>query len=116
VSVQRLLAHARLDDSPTAPAHAKAEAASGDESWARWVEEFQRGDALILRLELTLEITDAVVRGSADGLFVENDIHAAKIERQIAELASGDFAALAGKLAESERALDRTSPASGAHA
>ncbi len=87
-------------------AHAQAEAAAGDESWGQWVEEFQRGDALILRLELTLEISDAVVRGSTNGLFVENDVHAPKVEQQVAELASGDFAALAGTLAARGHDID----------
>ncbi len=100
--VQRLAAHARLDDSPQALAHAKAEAAAGDESWQRWVEEHQRGEALILRLELILEIADGereVLRASSAGFFVESDVHAPKVERQIAELASGEFVVLARELA-----------------
>jgi hypothetical protein len=60
-----------------------------------------QGDALILRLELTLEIADGereVLRASSAGFFVESDVHPPKVEQQIAELASGDFVALARQL------------------
>lgn len=109
LSVQRLSAHARLDDSPGALAHAKAEAATGDESWQQWVEEYQRGEALILRLELILEVSGRepqVLRSSGGGFFVESDPHAPKVEQQIAELASGDFAVLARELTAHGHHLD----------
>jgi len=107
--VQRLSARAVLDDSPTALAHAKAEAAAGDESWQQWVAEHERGDALILRLELTLELGNVageVITASRDGFFVENHSHAPKVEQQIAELAFGDLTALAAELAQSRQDLD----------
>jgi hypothetical protein len=109
VSVQRLLARARLDESATALAQAQAQAAEGDESWERWVAEYQRGEALILRLELTMEIdddVDDVITTSKDGFFVENHVHAPRVERQIAELASGDFAALASELVRRGHEVD----------
>jgi hypothetical protein len=109
LSVQRLSAHARLDDSPGALVHAEAEATAGDESWQQWVEEFQRGEALILRLELTLEIADReprVLRSTGGGFFVETDPHAPKVEQQIAELAAGDFAVLARELTALGHDLD----------
>jgi hypothetical protein len=90
-------------------AHATAEATAGDESWQQWVEEFQRGEALILRLELTLEISDReprVLRSAGGGFFVETDPHAPKVEQQIAELASGDFAVLARELTALGHTLD----------
>jgi hypothetical protein len=102
VAVHRLSARARLDESPAALLHAKARADSGDESWEQWLAEYRAGDALILRLELTLEITgdgNDVLTISKDGFFVENHAHTPKVERQIAELASSDFAAMAGELA-----------------
>jgi hypothetical protein len=71
--------------------------------------EYRRGDALILRLELTLELAGdgaEVFRSSSDGLFVENHVHAPQVEQQIAELASEDLASLAGQLARSGRDLD----------
>lgn len=105
--MQRLCAQAQLDDSPGALAHASAEAAAGDESWQQWVAEYERGEALILRLELTLEIVDGdceVLRSCSAGLFVECDVHAPVVEQQIAELAAGDFVALAREL--TARGLD----------
>jgi hypothetical protein len=109
VSVQRLSVRALLDDSPAALAHAEDQAAAGDESWEQWVAEYQRGDALIVRLELTLEISDGtgeVLTASRDGFFVENHAHAPKLEQQIAELASDDLAALAAEFARRGHDLD----------
>jgi hypothetical protein len=108
-AVQRLSARACLDESASALTHARALAESGDESWEQWLAEYRRGDALILRLELTLELADdrgESVRASRDGFFVERHVHAPKVEQQIAELASGDFATLAGELAGRGRDLD----------
>jgi hypothetical protein len=109
VSVQRLSVRAMLDESPAILAHAEALAAAGDESWEQWVAEYQRGDALIVRMELTLEVTDGtgeVLTASRDGFFVENHVHAPKVEQQIAELASDDLAALAAEFAERGHDLD----------
>jgi hypothetical protein len=102
LSVQRLSAYARLDESAAALAQAKAQAAEGDESWEQWVAEYQRGEALILRLDLTMKIDDGsekVITVTRDGFFVENHVDAPRVERQIAELASDDFAALSADLA-----------------
>ncbi len=108
-SVQRLSARARLDDTPEALAHARAEAAAGDESWEQWVAEYERGEALILQLELTISFTagDAdELRTCSRGLFVESDGHPAKVEQQIAELASGDFVELAKQLVARGHQID----------
>jgi hypothetical protein len=107
--VQRLSVRALLDESPAALAHAEAQAADGDESWEQWVAEYQRGDALIVRLELTLEVSDGtgeVLTASRDGFFVENHVHAPKVEQQIAELASGDLTALAAEFAARGHDID----------
>ena len=109
VSVQRLSVRALLDDSPSALAHAEAQAAAGDESWEQWVAEYKRGDALIVRLELTLEVSNGageIVRATRDGFFVENHSHAPKVEQQIAELAWDDLTALAEELAQRGHDLD----------
>jgi hypothetical protein len=109
VSVQRLSVRALLDESPAILSHAEALAAAGDESWEQWVAEYQRGDALIVRMELTLEVCDGtgeVLTASRDGFFVENHVHAPMVEQQIAELASGDLAALAAEFAERDHELD----------
>lgn len=110
LSVDRLLARARLDDSPTALARAKAQAAEGDESWEQWVAEYQRGEALIVRLELMMEISDGasqVIRTTKDGFFIENHAHAPRVEKQIAELASDDFAALGAELVRRGHEVDQ---------
>jgi hypothetical protein len=109
VSVQRLSVRAFLDEPQTTLGHAEAQAAAGDESWEQWVTEYQRGDALIVRMELRLEISDGtgeVLTASRGGFFVENHVHAPKVEQQIAELASGDLAALAAEFAERGHDLD----------
>jgi hypothetical protein len=100
---------AMLDNSPAVLAHAEARATAGDESWEQWVAEYQRGDALIVRLELTLEVSDGtgeVLTASRDGFFVENHVHAPRVEQQIAELAGGDLTALAAEFAERGHDLD----------
>jgi hypothetical protein len=91
-----------VDESPAALDHAEAMAAAGDESWEQWVAEYRRGEALIVRLELCLEVADGageIIRVTRDGFFVENHVHAPKLEQQIAELASGDLSAFAAELA-----------------
>jgi hypothetical protein len=47
-----------------------------------------------------------VLTASRDGFFVENHVHAPKVEQQIAELASGDLAALAAEFAERGHDID----------
>ena len=102
LSVQRLSAYAWMDESAAALAQAKAQADEGDESWEQWVAEYQRGEALILRLDLTIQVNDGadhVISSSREGFFVENHADAPRVERQVAELAAGDFAALSADLA-----------------
>ena len=109
VSVQRLSVRALLDESPAVLARAEAQAAAGDESWEQWVAEYRRGDALIVRLELTVEVSGAsgeTLTASRDGFFVENHVHAPKLEQQIAELASSDLDALAAELSHRGQDLD----------
>ncbi len=109
VSVQRLSVRALLDESPAALAHAEAQAAAGDESWEQWVAEYRRGEALIVRLELSVAVSgdpDETLTASRDGFFVENHVHAPKLEQQIAELASGDLAALSAELSQHGHHVD----------
>ena len=71
--------------------------------------EHERGEALILRLELRLELSNGdgeLITASRDGFFVENHAHAPKVEQQIAELAFGDLTALAAELAQDRQDLD----------
>ena len=96
-----------MDDSRSALAQAEAEAAAGDESWQQWVAEHRRGEALILNLELRVELTGGeTVEESISGVFVENHTDAPRVERQIAELASDVFATLGKPLAERGHHVD----------
>jgi hypothetical protein len=109
LSVQRLSARAVLDESPAALAHAEALAADGDESWEQWVTEYQRGEALIVRLELALEVVDRegeILTATHHGFFVEHRFHAPQLEQQIAELASGELVILADRFAGEGHQLD----------
>src|SRR5205085_80461 len=109
LSVQRLSARARLDDSPEALARARAEAAAGDESWEQWVAEYERGRALTIQLELTVEFAEPdrpPMTLSVGGFIVETDSHMPKVEQQIAELAASEFGALGKNLAGDLKRLD----------
>jgi hypothetical protein len=108
--VQRLQARARLDDPAPALARAAAEAESGDESWAEWIAEYERGEAVIIRLDVSLEVSDGAeerIEVENRGVWIEKDHHPAKIEQQVAELASKDYATLVGRLSERGHELDR---------
>lgn len=105
--MQRLWACARLDDCQTVLANAEAEALAGDESWEQWVVEYRRGEALIVCLELTVEMSDGeTANTSVTGCFVENHVDAPRIERQIAELASDALGALGNQLTERGHEID----------
>ena len=109
LSVQRLSARARLDQSPESLAHARAEAAAGDESWEQWLAEYERGQALIVALELSMEFTQnerAPLTGSIGGCFVEVDSHRPQVEQQVAELAAGEFVAMGGNLAAGDLPIE----------
>lgn len=101
VTVKRLAARACLDDPAPALARAEAEAAGGDESWEQWLSEYRRGEALIIRLEVTLE-TNAEshehVQVVNPGVWVERNAHRAEFEQQVAELAGKDVRRLTGRL------------------
>ncbi len=105
--MQRLWARASPNDGRAALANAEAKGAAGDESWQRWVAEYQKGEALILNLDLRVELTRGeTVEESISGLFVENHPDAPRVERQIAELASDAFAALGERLIERGHDVD----------
>ena len=98
MQVQRLTAYARLDETSPILAFARSEAELGDESWAQWVSEFDRREAVIVRLDLTIEISEGApgeLRGSTRGFFVERTISAPTLEQQIAEVARDELVAMA---------------------
>jgi hypothetical protein len=79
--VQRLSARAYPNDGRAALANAEAKGAAGDESWQQWVAEYQKGEALILNLDLRVELSGGeTVEESISGLFVENHADAPRVE------------------------------------
>ena len=100
-TVRRVSAIARLDDPRETLARAQADAESGDESWGRWVAEYGQGEAIVVWLEVEVELAgiEAEVLTTANhGVFVETALHPPKVEQQIAEIATKDFESLARKL------------------
>jgi hypothetical protein len=113
--VRRLGAWVRLDDPEPTLARAEQEAAAGDESWQAWALEYRRGEALIVRVEVTLEASvdspdgpEELVRMANPGVFIEKDIHPAKVEQQIGELVSKDFPSLVRELASRGHDVDES--------
>jgi hypothetical protein len=97
----RLKARVMLDDPGPTLAEAQAAATAGDESWERWVHEYRRGEALIVRLELSLEFSarERHVLGVANpGVFIEKHPDPPRVEQQIAEVVSKDFPLIARDL------------------
>src|SRR5438067_7213457 len=85
-TVQRLDVRASLDDPAAAMAMARGEASAGDESWEQWAAEFERGEALVVRLDITVAAQDAnpeLIETVNRGVFVEKDVHPPKLEQQI---------------------------------
>lgn len=98
--VLRLSARATLDDPELVLRNAETAGAGGNESWARWAEGYRRGEALLLRLRVTLvlELPD----GCADAVecvnravWVEATGDVPLVEEQVRDVAGKDFAALA---------------------
>ena len=96
VMLRFLQLHARvtLDDPAPTLAEAEAAAADGDESWEQWLAEYQRGEALIVRLEFSVEFSAGerdTLRVANPGVFIEKHPDPPMVEQQIAEVASKDF-------------------------
>lgn len=101
--VERLVARVTLDDPAPTVERAEARAQDGDESWERWVAEYRRGEAIIVRLAVSLQVSDGAdeltVEAANLGVFLEADPHPPRVEQQVAELISKDFPALTRELA-----------------
>jgi hypothetical protein len=109
LTIQRLLARARLDEPAPTLRSAAERAASGDEDWERWLVEYDRGEALIVRLEVMVEAADGdreVVQARNRGVFIEVDVHPPKVERQIAQIATKDFPSFAKELSGRGHSVD----------
>lgn len=95
--VDRITALARLEDSSKLLTYARAAADEGDESWEQWLWEYDRGEALIVAVELSIELTNgATERLSAQTrpFFVDCAVPTPHVEQQIAEVAYEELVAL----------------------
>lgn len=109
LTIERLAVTASLDDPTAALQRACGAADAGDESWAQWVSEYDRGDALIVRLDVTVDGDDGDRRRievANLGVFVEADSHPPKVERQIYDIVSKDFEVIARELSKLGADLD----------
>jgi hypothetical protein len=111
VTLRFLQLHARvtLDDPERTLAEAEAAAAEGDESWEQWLAEYHRGEALIVRLEFSVEFSAGerdVVRVANPGVFIEKHPDPPMVEQQIAEVASKDFPFIARDLTARGHPID----------
>lgn len=108
VRVQRLRARVTLDDPGPTLRRAEAAAAAGDESWNRWLEEYRRGEAVIVCVAVAVEVAglDEAVETANQGVFLEIDSQPPKVEQQVAELVGKDFSALAAELSSRGQPLE----------
>jgi hypothetical protein len=100
-TIQRLRAEVHLDAPRQALADATAQADRGDDDWRQWVDEYRRGEALIVRLEVWVEFaTDEphLLHVRNCGVWVERTSNAPKLEAQIAEIVDKDYDVLAEEL------------------
>jgi hypothetical protein len=97
--VERLVCRAELDREPRELARARAEAAAGDESWAEWVQEYDSGEAMLLRLDVFAHIEGAdSVHVANTGVWIEADVHPPLVAGQVQQAVSKDYNRLAEEL------------------
>lgn len=95
--VERITACARLSDPAELLSYAREAADAGDESWQQWVEEFERGDALVVALELSVELANGEteeLHASTRAFFVDSAVAPPHVERQVAEVAYEELVVL----------------------
>ncbi len=101
--LERLVAYATLDDPEGELARARDAAGRGDESWAEWLEQLERGDAVIARLAVRAEIAHGDGRPETvdignRGIWLEKVAHVPMLEAEIAAIANQDAEALVTEL------------------
>jgi hypothetical protein len=99
--VERIDVRAGLDDPVPALARATLEAAAGDQSWADRATQFELGEALIVRVDVSVLAVGSgrdEIETTIRGVFVENDAHPPKLEQQIAEVARTKLPLVAERL------------------
>lgn len=95
--VERITACARLSDPAELLSYAREAADAGDESWQQWVQEFERGDALVVALELSVELANGAtdeLHASTRAFFIDCAVPTPHVERQIAEVAYEELVVL----------------------
>lgn len=101
--IERLEAWASLDDPTQALDRARLEAASGDQSWAEWVAQYELGQALVVQLDVRALVVGSgrdEIETTVRGAFVEKEAHPATLEQQIAEMAKTTLPLVAERLRE----------------
>jgi hypothetical protein len=110
VNVHRLLAHVTLDDPGPALERAAAQAGAGDESWEQRLANYRRGEAIIVRVDVSLEVAGEngpdTIEATDRGVFLKRDAEPPKVEYQVAELVGQDLAPLARELETRNHDLD----------
>lgn len=103
--VRRVLARAWLADPGREVAQARERAEDGDEDWQLWIDEYDRGEATLvdMRVSVTYERTD----GSTQTVGVENHnvwmhlaVHPPLAAALIAEISAKDFDVITRRLGE----------------
>jgi hypothetical protein len=103
--IERIVARAWLQDPEEEVDRVRGEVLRGDESWGRWLDELERGDAVVagMQVEVHVRLSDGSSRtAQAENhhLWLEVATHPPMLEAQIQEIAGKDFEALAERLRE----------------
>jgi hypothetical protein len=103
-SIRSITCRAELDEVGPELEAARERAASGDPSWEQWVREYDAGQALILRLHVTISFDAGGKIGEVGtvnyGIWVEQSPHPPAVAGQLQAVASKDFNHLSGELHE----------------
>lgn len=93
--IQRLVLRATLEDPDRELERAREAAGLGDESWERWLRDYERGTAVIARAEVRAQYEcegrASVVATELTGIWLESSVHPPELEAQLQEIAPGAF-------------------------
>ncbi len=100
-TIERLHVEARLDEPEEPLSRAREAAAGGDDEWAEWLAQHHRGEALVVRL-----FVDVQVAGSAGDdihifnrdVWIENDPAPPRVAQQVREAIEKDYETIAEEL------------------
>jgi hypothetical protein len=103
--IERVDASAWRQDPTEEVRRVREELRDGDESWARWLAELERGEAVVasMRVAVHLRLPDGTLRtveAENHDLWLEVETHAPSLEAQVQDLSSKDAAVLADRLCE----------------